>query len=154
MKKNQLRDVIYIGLSICIILFMFIMTWFYLSNRTVTNNESPVVHKSVDNNDSSIVTSSSSTVSSSATNDVNEAQSDDTSISSETISSSNTEITVENTTGSEQYMSEFRFLYMAVGGDTLYTVSELTGVDVAIIADVNGLSQDVILVKDQKIYVP
>lgn len=148
MQNSNLKNSLYIGFTVFLIILMSILTWLYLSNYKEIKGDVPKVHKIAKSNQKSSIdkkkdVSESTEASSNKTSDVKT----ETSIS-----------TTENqsilTDSSAPYVSEFRFLYTAAGGDTLQTVSELTGVEVSKIAQVNGIAENVILVKDQKVYVP
>lgn len=152
MEKIQLKNIIYISVSAFIILLMSILTWFYLNNK-ITAKSNKIATQQVVKIDNS--TSMSTTVNSSIMESGNNSMSESSSTLMSSVELTNeTSTSMTETSLDNQTVSEFRFLYTAVGGDTLYTISELTGVNVATIADVNGLSQDAVLVADQKIYVP
>lgn len=149
MKDSNLKNGLYVGFTIFVIILMILFTWLYLSNRKDIKGDVPNVHKTVSSTEKSStddeknVSDTEITVSSSSTT---------TNVGNEKLQST-TETSV-STESSVPYVSEFRFLYTAAGGDTLQTVSELTGVDVSTIAQTNGLTEDIVLVKDQRVYVP
>ena len=66
-------------------------------------------------------------------------------------SSSNKDSSVSNDT---KYMSKYRYVYEAVGGDDLSVVNELTGVDIDTLAKENSISKDAVFKKGDRIFVP
>lgn len=172
MENFKLKDGLYIGSTLVLILVMIGLTFAYLSSHRGLNGDTLNVHKSVSsssesNESSSIddVSKSSSSVSNTGSNV--ESSTSETSTSqtvptseqkTETSNSNDNQVSDTNNvqTSEPVYMepSEFRYLYTAAGGDTLQTVFELTGVDVATLARVNNVSEDIILSAGQEIYVP
>ena len=53
-----------------------------------------------------------------------------------------------------EYVSNYRYVYEAVGGDDFTVVSKLTGVDVDTLSKANSLSKDVVFKKGDRIFVP
>lgn len=53
-----------------------------------------------------------------------------------------------------KYMSKYRYVYEAVGGDDLSVVNELTGVDIDTLAKENSISKDAVFKKGDRIFVP
>lgn len=148
MQNFNLKNGLYVVFTVFLIILMSIFTWLYLSNRKEIKGDVPKVHKVVTpkkdsltekKKDVSETTESSSNVMTDIQTETSQSTTENQSIVSEP---------------SSPYVSEFRFLYTAAGGDTLQTVSELTGVEVSKIAQVNGVAENIVLTKDQKIYVP
>ena len=161
MENDKVKNSLYIGFTILVVLIMSGMTWSYLSNRHEIKGDTPAVHKTtkedVDTNDSK----------SSETKVDDDLKKDDAVSPSETEVSSTSDLLVTDSSVVERvqsevktesddatYVSNYRFLYTAAGGDTLQTISELTGVEVSVIAKANYLSEDVVLSVGQEVYVP
>ena len=166
MENFKLKNVLYIGSTLVLILVMICLTFMYLSSHKELKGDTPTVHKSVSSSSKSSESSNLDDVSKSSTSETSTVQTASTSEQkTETSDSKDTQVNdVDNNQTSEPvymepspvYMepSEFRYLYTAAGGDTLQTVFELTGVDVATLARVNNVSEDIILSAGQEIYVP
>lgn len=161
MENDKVKNSLYIGFTILVVLIMSGMTWSYLSNRHEIKGDTPAVHKTtkedVDTNDSK----------SSETKVDDDLKKEDAVSPSETEVSSTSDLLVTDSSVVERvqseiktesddatYVSNYRFLYTAAGGDTLQTISELTGVEVSVIAKANYLSEDVVLSVGQEVYVP
>lgn len=161
MENDKVKNGLYIGFTILVVLIMSGMTWSYLSNRHEIKGDTPAVHKTtkedVDTNDSK----------SSETKVDDDSKKEDAVSPSETEASSTSDLLVTDSSVVERvqsemktesddatYVSNYRFLYTAAGGDTLQTISELTGVEVSVIAKANYLSEDVVLSVGQEVYVP
>ena len=161
MENDKVKNSLYIGFTILVVLIMSGMTWSYLSNRHEIKGDTPAVHKTtkedVDTNDSK----------SSETKVDDDLKKEDAVSPSETEVSSTSDLLVTDSSVVERvqsevktesddatYVSNYRFLYTAAGGDTLQTISELTGVKVSVIAKANYLSEDVVLSVGQEVYVP
>lgn len=164
--SDKLKNVVYVGFTIVIILLMSVLTFFYLKNKPDFKGDVP---KSVVVSKSDVSKSKSDNVSSSSSDFDSDVSDESTSVVSSTSSSSSsshtnnsisspsstlTETSTSVETESTDYISAYSFLYEAAGGDTLYTISELTGVSVDVIASANHLDSNVVLVKGQKVYVP
>lgn len=157
MENFKLKDGLYIGSTLVLILVMLCLTFMYLSSHKEL--DTPTVHKSVGSSSKSSESSNLDDISESSISETSTVQTGSTSEQkTETSDSKDTQINDgdNNQTSEPVYMepSEFRYLYTAAGGDTLQTVSELTGVDVATLARVNNVSEDIILSAGQEIYVP
>ena len=161
MENDKVKNSLYIGFTILVVLIMSGMTWSYLSNRHEIKGDTPAGHKTtkedVDTNDSK----------SSETKVDDDLKKEDAVSPSETEVSSTSDLLVTDSSVVERvqsevktesddatYVSNYRFLYTAAGGDTLQTISELTGVEVSVIAKANYLSEDVVLSVGQEVYVP
>lgn len=156
--SDKLKNVVYVGFTIVIILLMSILTFFYLKNKPDFKGDVPksvVVSKSDVSSsssdfDSDVSDESTSVVSSTSSSSSSSHTSNSISSPSSTLTETSTSVETEST----DYISAYSFLYEAAGGDTLYTISELTGVSVDVIASANHLDSNVVLVKGQKVYVP
>lgn len=162
LNHDQLKNYIYIGITILLVSVMTVTTWQYLNHKAELKR-SETVQVSSTNEEltdmSKEVTEATSEQASEPTGEVVEnSESTEGSSTGETsggvASATEAPAIREIPANSEPYMAEFRFLYTAAGGDDLETVSELTGVDVAVLAEVNSVPEDIVLVKDQRIYVP
>lgn len=111
------------------------------------------------------ITSSSSNLDSSIVKTEEKKSSTDTINSEKTESSSVTETKIETTaptlesaTQTNQGISPrqytFRYVYTAIGGDDLSTISYMTGVSVDTLAAVNSVPKNIVLKYGDKIYVP
>lgn len=159
MENFKLKDGLYIGSTLVLILVMICLTFMYLSSYKELKGDTPTVHKSVSSSLKSSESSNLDDISESSTSETSTSQTVSTSEQkTETSDSNDNQVSDTNNvqTSEPVYMepSEFRYLYTAAGGDTLQTVFELTGVDVATLARVNNVSEDIILLAGQEIYVP
>ena len=159
MENFKLKNVLYIGSTLVLILVMICLTFMYFSSYKELKGDTPTVHKSVSSSSKSSESSNLDDISESSISETSTVQTGSTSEQKiETSDSKDTQINDgdNNQTSEPVYMepSEFRYLYTAAGGDTLQTVFELTGVDVATLARVNNVSEDIILSAGQEIYVP
>lgn len=143
MENFKLKNVLYIGSTLVLILVMICLTFMYLSSYKELKGDTPTVHKSVSSSSKSSESSNLDDVSKSSTSETSTVQ-----------TASTSEQKTETSEPVYMEPSEFRYLYTAAGGDTLQTVFELTGVNVATLARVNNVSEDIILSAGQEIYVP
>ena len=143
MENFKLKNGLYIGSTLVLILVMLCLTFMYLSSHKELKGDTPTVHKSVSSSSKSSESSNLDDVSKSSTSETSTVQ-----------TASTSEQKTETSEPVYMEPSEFRYLYTAAGGDTLQTVFELTGVDVATLARVNNVSEDIILSAGQEIYVP
>ena len=143
MENFKLKNGLYIGSTLVLILVMICLTFMYLSSYKELKGDTPTVHKSVSSSSKSSESSNLDDVSKSSTSETSTVQ-----------TASTSEQKTETSEPVYMEPSEFRYLYTAAGGDTLQTVFELTGVDVATLARVNNVSEDIILSAGQEIYVP
>ena len=159
MENFKLKDGLYIGSTLVLILVMICLTFMYLSSYKELKGDTPTIHKSVSSSSQSSESSNLDDISEPSTSETSTGQTVSTSEQkTETNDSNDTQVNDTNNvqTSEPVYMepSEFRYLYTAAGGDTLQTVFELTGVDVVTLARVNNVSEDIILSAGQEIYVP
>ena len=159
MENFKLKNGLYIGSTLVLILVMICLTFMYLSSYKELKGDTPTVHKSVSSSSKSSESPNLDDFSESSTSETSTSRTVSTSEQKTEISDSNdNQVSDTNNvqTSEPVYMepSEFRYLYTAAGGDTLQTVFELTGVDVATLARVNNVSEDIILSAGQEIYVP
>ena len=142
----SLKNKFYIILSFILVIFMIFLTFLYLSahkkeTTTVLNTSS-----------SSSITSKVVGSTSSAKVVEKKLEEKEMKQSKETASSS--EEVKSNAKDNHEYVSNYRYVYEAVGDDDFSVVSKLTGVDVDTLAKANSLSKDVIFKKGDRIFVP
>lgn len=155
----NLKNKIYMFITFLIIVFMISLTGFYLNSHT----HKVSIASSIDNTKQ---VSSSSENNSSKKEDVKMKESDVSKSESKpnmstssslneskqiVSSSSDKDSSVSNDT---KYMSKYRYVYEAVGGDDLSVVNELTGVDIDTLAKENSISKDDVFKKGDRIFVP
>ena len=144
----SLKNKVYIVFSFILVVFMIFLTFFYLSSHK--KEAKPITN--VTSTSSSVVESTSS---SSQQKLENKTSSDKTSEKkSETKEpETKTNKSLDNKDNHE-YVSNYSYVYEAVGGDDFTVVSKLTGVDVDTLAKTNSLSKDAVFKKGDRIFVP
>lgn len=165
----SLKNKVYIILSFVLVVFMILLTFLYLnSHKKDITSTSKIVSSS---DSTSIVDKSTSVTSSSVDNVVEKSSSsvssttaestvtpDDTNKRSEKKEVTPTKETEPNTDtknkDNHEYVSNYRYVYEAVGDDDFTVVSKLTGVDVDTLAKANSLSKDIVFKKGDRIFVP
>ena len=137
----SLKNKIYIGFSFILVVFMILLTFFYLSSHK--KEAKPITN--VTSTSSSVVDSKVETKSSS--DNALEKKSEKKEPETKTEKSSEDK-------DNHDYISNYRYMYEAVGGDDFSIVSKLTGVDVDTLAKANSLSKDAVFKKGDRIFVP
>ena len=170
----NLKNKIYMFITFLIIVFMISLTGFYLNSHTHKtsigssidntkqvssssennlNKKEDVKMKESDVSNPNMSTSSSlneSKPNMSSSSSLNESKPNMSSSSDKDSSLSN-----DNTKSNDtKYMSKYRYVYEAVGGDDLSVVNELTGVDIDTLAKENSISIDAVFKKGDRIFVP
>lgn len=151
----NLKNKIYMFITFLIIVFMISLTGFYLNSHThkasidskIDNTKqvaSNSEYKSSKDDDVKMKESNVSKPNMSTSSSFNESK-------QIVSSSSNKDSSVSNDT---KYMSKYRYVYEAVGGDDLSVVNELTGVDIDTLAKENSISKDAVFKKGDRIFVP
>lgn len=144
----SLKNKIYIGFSFILVVFMILLTFFYLSSHkkeakpitNVTSTSSSVVDSTSSSSQTKVETKSSS-------DNALEKKSEKKEPETKTEKSSKDK-------DNHDYISNYRYMYEAVGGDDFSIVSKLTGVDVDTLAKANSLSKDAVFKKGDRIFVP
>ena len=144
----SLKNKIYIGFSFILVVFMILLTFFYLSSHkkeakpitNVTSTSSSVVDSTSSSSQTKVETKSSS-------DNALEKKSEKKEPETKTEKSSEDK-------DNHDYISNYRYMYEAVGGDDFSIVSKLTGVDVDTLAKANFLSKDAVFKKGDRIFVP
>ena len=130
-----------------------------------TSDDKKSISDKKDESEKKEITSSSSNLDSSIVKTEEKKSSTDTINSEKTESSSVTETkaeiatpVLENATQSNQptvpRQYTFRYVYTAIGGDDLSTISYMTGVSVDTLAAANSVPKNIVLKYGDKIYVP
>ena len=157
----NLKNKIYMFITFLIIVFMISLTGFYLNSHmhkasigsSIDNTKQ--VSSSSENNlnkkeDVKMKESDVSNPNMSTSSSLNESKPNMSSSSDKDSSLSN-----DNTKSNDtKYMSKYRYVYEAVGGDDLSVVNELTGVDIDTLAKENSISKDAVFKKGDRIFVP
>lgn len=171
MKNRQAKNYLYIGATVIISVLTIGLTAAYLSEHKDEIRERKIAKMKIKSSDIEKMTSKSSsgeypanemmTSSSSSSSQTSSSQTEMSSSEVETSQPAHSEPEVTQPesmqTESEQPVvdeSQYSYLYTAAGGDDLQTVADLTGVDVATLARVNNVPENVVLEVGQKIYVP
>ena len=144
----SLKNKIYIGFSFILVVFMILLTFFYLSSNK--KEAKPIIN--LTSTSSSVVGSTSS----SSQTKVETKSSSDNALekkSEKKEPETKTEKSSEDK-DNHDYISNYRYMYEAVGGDDFSIVSKLTGVDVDTLAKANSLSKDAVFKKGDRIFVP
>lgn len=144
----SLKNKVYIFFSFILVVSMIILTFFYLSSHkkeaksisNVTSTSSSVVDSTSSSSQTKVETKSSS-------DNVLEKKSEKKEPETKTEKSSDYK-------DNHEYISNYRYIYEAVGGDDFSVVSKLTGVDVDTLAKANSLSKDAVFKKGDRIFVP
>lgn len=144
----SLKNKVYIVFSFILVVFMILLTFFYLSSHK--KEAKPITN--VTTTSSSIIESTSS----SSQNKVETKVSSDkpSEKKSETKESETKTNKSSDTKDNHEYVSNYSYVYEAVGGDDFIVVSKLTGVDVDTLAKTNSLSKDAVFKKGDRIFVP
>ena len=161
----NLKNKIYMFITFLIIVFMISLTGFYLNSHMYKAS----IDSKIDNTKQ---VASSSEYKLSQDDDVKmkepNASKSETKSNMDTSSSLNeskpnmssssekdNSVSNDNMKASEaKYMSKYRYVYEAVGGDDLSVVNELTGVDIDTLAKENSISKDAVFKKGDRIFVP
>lgn len=144
----SLKNKVYIFFSFILVVSMIILTFFYLSSHkkeaksisNVTSTSSSVVDLTSSSSQTKVETKSSS-------DNALEKKSEKKEPETKTEKSSDYK-------DNHEYISNYRYIYEAVGGDDFSVVSKLTGVDVDTLAKANSLSKDAVFKKGDRIFVP
>ena len=157
----NLKNKIYMFITFLIIVFMISLTGFYLNSHThkasidskidnIKQVASSSEYKSSKDDDVKMKESDFSNPNMSTSSSLNESKPNMSSSSDKDSSLSN-----DNTKSNDtKYMSKYRYVYEAVGGDDLSVVNELTGVDIDTLAKENSISKDAVFKKGYRIFVP
>ena len=158
----NLKNKIYIFLTFILVIFMIFLTFLYLNShkKDITSTSKIVSHS-----DTTSVVGKTTSVTSSSVDKIDETST--TAVLSTTaeskINSSDENKKLEEKKETEpnthvsdnhNYVSNYRYVYEAVGGDDFTVVSRLTGVDVDTLAKANSLSRDVVFNSGDRIFVP
>lgn len=143
----SLKNKVYIVFSFILVVFMILLTFFYLSSHK--KEAKPITN----------VTSTSSSVVDSTSSSSQKKVEDKTSNSSleKKLEKKELETKTEKSSDNKdnhEYVSNYSYVYEAVGGDDFSVVSKLTGVDVDTLAKANSLSKDAVFKKGDRIFVP
>lgn len=143
----SLKNKVYIVFSFILVVFMILLTFFYLSSHK--KEAKPITN----------VTSTSSSVVESTSISSQKKVEDKTSNSSleKKLEKKEPETKTEKSSDNKdnhEYVSNYSYVYEAVGGDDFTVVSKLTGVDVDTLAKTNSLSKDAVFKKGDRIFVP
>ena len=144
----SLKNKVYIFFSFILVVFMILLTFVYLSSHkkeaksitNVTSTSSSVVDSTSSSSQTKVETKSSS-------DNALEKKSETKGPETKTNKSSDNKDNYE-------YVSNYSYVYEAVGGDDFTVVSKLTGVDVDTLAKTNSLSKDAVFKKGDRIFVP
>lgn len=149
----SLKNKVYIVSSFILVVFMILLTFLYLGSHK--KEIKPIVTAS-----STTIASTSTTIDSTSSTKIVDKKSEEkeTTPTKETVSSSEElKSTIEYKDADKdnhEYVSNYRYVYEAVGDDDFTVVSKLTGVDVDTLAKANSLSKDAVFKKGDRIFVP
>ena len=166
----SLKNKVYIILSFVLVVFMILLTFLYLNSHkkditstskivassdstSIVDKTTSVTSSSVDNvvEKSSSIVSSTTAESTVTPDDTNKKLEEKKEVTSTTETEPNTDTKNKD---NHEYVSNYRYVYEAVGGDDFTVVSKLTGVDVDTLSKANSLSKDVVFKKGDRIFVP